>query len=225
MENNKLHILVVDDDDRIRGLLKEYLNESNFIVSTSENSENAKIKIKNFKYDLIILDVMMPGQNGYELTKEIKKKFEIPIILLTAKGEVENRIKGLELGADDYIAKPFEPKELLLRVKNIVNKQKKLDLNLKHYVGKALIDLNKMFISLKEKSSKINSSEKKVLIEMLANPGKTFSRDEISKISGINQERSIDVMITRLRQKIENNPKNPKYLQTIRGSGYVLWIE
>ena len=155
MVNNKIHILVVDDDDRIRGLLKEYLNESNFIVSTSENSENAKIKIKNFKYDLIILDVMMPGQNGYELTKEIKKKFEIPIILLTAKGEVENRIKGLELGADDYIAKPFEPKELLLRVKNIVNKQKKLDLNLKHYVGKALIDLNKMFISLKEKSSKI----------------------------------------------------------------------
>ena len=225
MVNNKIHILVVDDDDRIRGLLKEYLNESNFIVSTSENSENAKIKIKNFKYDLIILDVMMPGQNGYELTKEIKKKFEIPIILLTAKGEVENRIKGLELGADDYIAKPFEPKELLLRVKNIVNKQKKLDLNLKHYVGKALIDLNKMFISLKEKSSKINSSEKKVLIEMLANPGKTFSRDEISKISGINQERSIDVMITRLRQKIENNPKNPKYLQTIRGAGYVLWIE
>ena len=225
MVNNKIHILVVDDDDRIRGLLKEYLNESNFIVSTSENSENAKIKIKNFKYDLIILDVMMPGQNGYELTKEIKKKFEIPIILLTAKGEVENRIKGLELGADDYIAKPFEPKELLLRVKNIVNKQKKLDLNLKHYVGKALIDLNKMFISLKEKSSKINSSEKKVLIEMLANPGKTFSRDEISKISGINQERSIEVMITRLRQKIENNPKNPKYLQTIRGSGYVLWIE
>jgi len=225
MVNNKIHILVVDDDDRIRELLKEYLNESNFIVSTSENSENAKIKIKNFKYDLIILDVMMPGQNGYELTKEIKKKFEIPIILLTAKGEVENRIKGLELGADDYIAKPFEPKELLLRVKNIVNKQKKLDLNLKHYVGKALIDLNKMFISLKEKSSKINSSEKKVLIEMLANPGKTFSRDEISKISGINQERSIDVMITRLRQKIENNPKNPKYLQTIRGSGYVLWIE
>ena len=225
MVNNKIHILVVDDDDRIRVLLKEYLNESNFIVSTSENSENAKIKIKNFKYDLIILDVMMPGQNGYELTKEIKKKFEIPIILLTAKGEVENRIKGLELGADDYIAKPFEPKELLLRVKNIVNKQKKLDLNLKHYVGKALIDLNKMFISLKEKSSKINSSEKKVLIEMLANPGKTFSRDEISKISGINQERSIDVMITRLRQKIENNPKNPKYLQTIRGSGYVLWIE
>ena len=225
MENDKIHILVVDDDDRIRNLLKEYLNESNYIVSTSENSENAKFKIKNFKYDLIILDVMMPGQNGYELTKELKKKFEIPIILLTAKGEVENRIKGLEIGADDYIGKPFEPKELLLRVKNIINKRNKIDLNLKHYVGKALIDLNKMFISLKEKSSKINSSEKKVLIEMLANPGKTFSRDEISKISGINQERSIDVMITRLRQKIENNPKNPKYLQTIRGSGYVLWIE
>ena len=225
MENNKIHILVVDDDDRIRNLLKEYLNESNYIVSTSENSENAKFKIKNFKYDLIILDVMMPGQNGYELTKELKKKFEIPIILLTAKGEVENRIKGLEIGADDYISKPFEPKELLLRIKNIINKNKKIDLSAKHFVGGAYIDLNKMHISLDGKNKKINLSEKKILIEMLSSPGKTYSREEIGKISGITQERSIDVMITRLRQKIEANPKNPKYLQTIRGSGYVLWIE
>ena len=168
---------------------------------------------------------MMPGQDGYELTKEIKKKMEIPIILLTAKGEVENRIKGLELGADDYIGKPFEPKELLLRIKNIINKNNKIDLNLKHFVGNAQIDLNKMKINLAEKNKKINSSEKKVLIKMLENPGKTYSREEIGKISGISQERSIDVMITRLRQKIEINPKNPKYLQTIRGSGYVLWIE
>ena len=168
---------------------------------------------------------MMPGQNGYDLTKEIKKKISIPIILLTAKGEVENRIKGLELGADDYIGKPFEPKELLLRIKNIINKNKKLDLKLKHNVGKAEIDLNKMTISLNNTLKKINNSEKKVLIEMLGNPGMTFSREKIGKISGISQERSIDVMITRLRQKIEINPKNPKYLQTIRGSGYVLWIE
>ena len=150
---------------------------------------------------------------------------KVPIILLTAKGEVENRIKGLELGADDYIGKPFEPKELLLRIKNLTNKNKKIDLNIKHFVGNAQIDLNKMNIILEEKNKKINVSEKKVLVEMLANPGKTYSREEIGKISGISQERSIDVMITRLRQKIEINPKNPKYLQTIRGSGYVLWIE
>tara|TARA_X000000368_G_scaffold313732_1_gene251356 strand:- start:664 stop:1341 length:678 start_codon:yes stop_codon:yes gene_type:complete len=225
MENNKTHILIVDDDDRIRDLLKEYLKENNYIVSTSENAEDAKIKLNHFKFDLIVLDVMMPGQNGYELTKEIKKRIEIPIILLTAKGEVENRIKGLELGADDYIGKPFEPKELLLRIRNIINKNNKIDLNTKHFVGNAQIDLNKMNINLGEKIKKINLSEKKVLIKMLENPGKTYSREEIGKISGISQERSIDVMITRLRQKIEINPKNPKYLQTIRGSGYVLWIE
>jgi len=225
MENSKIHILIVDDDNRIRDLLKEYLRENNYIVSTAEDAENAKIKLTHFKFDLIVLDVMMPGQNGYDLTKEIKKSIEIPIILLTAKGEVENRIKGLELGADDYISKPFEPKELLLRIKNIINKNNKIDLNIRHFVGNAQIDLNKMNINLGEKNKKINSSEKKVLIKMLENPGKTYSREEIGKISGISQERSIDVMITRLRQKIEINPKNPKYLQTIRGSGYVLWIE
>ena len=225
MENNKIHILIVDDDNRIRDLLKEYLKENNYIVSTSENAENAKIKLTHFKFDLIVLDVMMPGQSGYDLTKELKKRMEIPIILLTAKGEVESRIQGLELGADDYISKPFEPKELLLRIKNIINKNNRIDLNIKHFVGNAQIDLNKMNIKLAEKIKKINSSEKRVLIKMLENPGKTYTREEIGKISGISQERSIDVMITRLRQKIEINPKNPKYLQTIRGSGYVLWIE
>ncbi len=225
MENKKLHILVVDDDNRIRILLKEFLNENNFIVSTAENSEGAKKKLDYLKFDIIILDVMMPGQSGYELTKEIKKKIKIPIILLTAKGEVENRIKGLELGADDYIGKPFEPKELLLRIKNIIKNTNKINLETNYFVGEAKIDLNKMDISLKNNNKKINNSEKKVLIEMLSNPGKTYSREEIGKISGITQERSIDVMITRLRQKLEVNPRNPKYLQTIRGSGYVLWIE
>ena len=224
MENDKLHVLVVDDDNRIRGLLKDYLNNNDYIVSTAENANQAKARLKYIKFDIIILDVMMPGQDGYELTKEIKKKIKVPIILLTAKGEVENRIKGLEFGADDYIGKPFEPKELLLRIQNIIKNKNKVDLNIKHQVGEAQIDLNKMMISLKQKNKKINNSEKKVLIEMLSNPGKTFTREEIGKISGISQERSIDVMVTRLRQKIEINPKNPKYLQTIRGSGYVLWI-
>jgi two-component system phosphate regulon response regulator OmpR len=201
------------------------LSENNYIVSTAENANQAKEKLQYIKFEIIILDVMMPGQDGYELTKEIKEKNKVPIILLTAKGEVENRIKGLELGADDYIGKPFEPKELLLRIKNIINKSTKLDLKSKHLIGSAEIDLNKMTISFKNKIRKINNSEKKVLIEMLANPGTTYSREEIGKISGIVQERSIDVMITRLRQKLELNPKNPKFLQTIRGSGYVLWVE
>ena len=225
MENNKFHILIVDDDNRIRDLLKDYLSENNYIVSTAENANQAKERLEFLKFDIIILDVMMPGQNGYELTKELKKKIKVPIILLTAKGEVENRIKGLELGADDYIGKPFEPKELLLRIKNIINKSNKIDLKSTHNVGSAIIDLNKMIVKLDNKNTKINNTEKKVLIEMLANPGTTYTRDEIGKISGISQERSIDVMITRLRQKLEIDPKNPKYLQTIRGSGYVLWIE
>ena len=225
MEQNKFHILVVDDDDRIRELVKEYLDDNGFIVSTGNSAGEAKIRLQYFKFDLIVLDVMMPGQSGFELTQEIKKKSNVPIILLTAKGEVENRIHGLELGADDYLGKPFEPKELLLRIKNIIKKSKKIDLSKINQIGEAKVDLNKMSIQLKNKVSKINNSEKKVLIEMLANPGKTYSRTEIGEISNISQERSIDVMITRLRQKIELNPKNPKYLQTIRGSGYVLWIE
>ena len=225
MENSKYHILIVDDDDRIRGLLNDYLSRNEYIISTAEDAEQAKLKLEIIKFDIVILDVMMPGQDGYELTKEIKKNLKTPVILLTAKGEVENRIKGLELGADDYIGKPFEPRELLLRIKNIISKNNKIDLNIKHLVGHAKIDLNKMIIDLNNKIRKINNSEKEVLVEMLSNPGKTFSREEIGKISSINQERSIDVMITRLRQKIELNPKNPKYLQTIRGSGYVLWIE
>ncbi len=219
------HLLVVDDDNRIRGLLKEYLNEKNFVISTAENSLEAKNKLKFLKFDLLVIDVMMPGQDGYDLTKEIKKESNIPIILLTAKSEVENRIKGLELGADDYLSKPFEPKELLLRINNIIKRSKKLDTKKKYFIGKAQVDLNKMTIQLNNNFKKINETEKKVLFEMLTNPGKTYSRLKIAKISAITQERSIDVMITRLRQKIEQNPKKPKYLQTVRGSGYVLWIE
>ena len=225
MKKNSTHILVVDDDDRIRELIKKYLQDNNFVVSTASDAAKAKIKLNQFIFDVIVLDVMMPGQSGFELTKEIKKKLTIPVIMLTAKGEVENRIKGLELGADDYLGKPFEPKELLLRIKNIVSKNKKIDINKITKIGKAKVDLNKMSIQLNNKTNKINLAEKKVLLEMLSNPGKTYTRVQIGQISNISQERSIDVMITRLRQKIEVDPKNPKYLQTIRGSGYVLWIE
>ena len=225
MEKINSHLLIVDDDDRIRELVKEYLTENNYIISTANSAEEAKKLIGNFKFDLIVLDVMMPGQSGFEMTNEIKRNSSIPIILLTAKGEVDDRVHGLELGADDYLSKPFEPRELLLRIKNIISKSKKIDFNKIYSIGESKVDINKMTITLNTKIKKINNAEKKVLIEMIANPGKVFSRTEIGIISNIKQERSIDVMITRLRQKIETAPKNPKYLQTIRGSGYVLWIK
>tara|TARA_Y100000768_G_scaffold330206_1_gene268770 strand:- start:332 stop:1009 length:678 start_codon:yes stop_codon:yes gene_type:complete len=225
MEKNKYHILVVDDDDKIRLLIKEYLSNKGYLVSTAENADKAKIKIDIFNFNLIILDVMMPGQSGYELTKELKASKNIPIILLTAKGEVENRIHGLEIGADDYIGKPFDPKELLLRVKNVIKMNIDPNKLLSSKIGEAELNLNKMTIKIKDKLKRINSSEKKVLMKMLSSPGKIFSRTDIGKIASISKERSIDVMITRLRKKIELDPKNPKFLQTIRGSGYVLWVK
>ena len=225
MDKNTFHILVVDDDDKIRELVKRYLEENQFLVTTANNAEDAKRKLSIIKFDILILDIMMPGQSGLSLTKEIRKISSTPIILLTAKGEVENRIQGLEFGADDYLGKPFDPKELLLRIKNILNKIAKNSLQEKIYIGKALINLKKLNIKINNKIKKINIAEKKVLQEMLGSPGKVFSRDSIGKIINISKERTIDVMITRLRKKIEMNPKKPKYLQTIRGSGYVLWIE
>ena len=225
MNKNTFHILVVDDDDRIRSLVKEYLEKNNFLVTTAKNSYDAKKKLQIIKFDILIVDIMMPGESGLSLTKEIKKNNSIPIILLTAKGEVEDRIQGLEIGADDYLSKPFEPKELLLRIKNILSKVKKPILSDEIYIGKALVNLKKLDIKIDEKVIKINPKEKDVLVKMLSSPGEVFSREDIGKIINIKKERTIDVIITRLRQKIESDPKNPKYLQTIRGSGYVLWIE
>ena len=219
------HILVVDDDDGIRELVKQYLEENNFLVTTAKDAFDAKKKIEIVQFDILILDIMMPRKSGLSLTKEIKTINSTPIILLTAKGEAADRIQGLELGADDYLGKPFEPKELLLRIKNILHKVQKPPVANEIYIGCALINLKKLNIKINNKNVKINPQERKILEKMLETPGKIFSRDDIGKIINISKERTIDVMITRLRQKIESNPKNPKYLQTIRGSGYVLWIE
>jgi two-component system phosphate regulon response regulator OmpR len=225
MNKNIFHILVVDDDDRIRELVKQYLEENNFLVTSAKDALDARKKLEIVKFDILILDIMMPGESGLSLTKEVKKKGSTPIILLTAKGETQDRIKGLELGADDYLGKPFEPKELLLRIKNILYKIQKPILADEVYIGNTIVNLKKLEIKINNKIKKINPQEKKVLEKMLESPGKIFSRDNIGKIINISKERTIDVMITRLRQKIEFNSKNPKYLQTIRGSGYVLWIE
>ena len=225
MNKNIFHILIVDDDDRIRELVREYLEENQFLVTTAKDALDAKRKIEIVKFDILILDIMMPGESGLSLTKYIKKNKPTPIILLTAKGETEDRIRGLELCADDYLGKPFEPKELLLRIKNILNKTKLHALPEKIYIGKMLINLKKSSIEISNKVKKINPQEKKILEKMLGTPGKVFSRQDIGKVINISKERTIDVVITRLRQKIETNPKYPKYLQTIRGSGYVLWVE
>ena len=219
------HILVVDDDDGIRDLVKQYLNENNFLVTTANSAEDANKKIEVVKFDLIVLDIMMPGKSGLEFTRENKNAINTPIILLTAKSEVSERVEGLEVGADDYLPKPFEPKELVLRIKNILNKTKRRDLKRVIEFGSIKIDLNKHLIIKNSKEYKINNTEKIILEEMINSPGKTFSRDEIGRILNLDKERSIDVIITRLRKKIESDPKNPKYLQTIRGAGYVLWIE
>ncbi|MDB3864349.1 response regulator transcription factor [Candidatus Pelagibacter sp.] len=219
------HILVVDDDEGIRSLIKQYLNENNFLVTTSDSAENAEEKISIIKFDLIVLDVMMTGKSGLDFIKQNKSKIDTPIILLTAKGEAENRVEGLEIGADDYLPKPFEPKELTLRIKNILNKTKRNDEKRIITFDNIKIDLNKLLIIKNDTEYKINSTEKIILEKMINNPGKTFSREDIGRLTNLDKERSIDVIITRLRKKIEIDPKNPKYLQTLRGAGYVLWIE
>ena len=225
MDKYIAHILVVDDDDRIRELVKKYLLENKYLVTTARDAFEAESKLLLIKFDLIVLDIMMPKKDGLELIAEIKKTNNTPVILLTAKRETDERIIGLELGADDYLGKPFEPKELLLRIKNILNKtlsKRKID---KISFGNSNLDLNKLTIERNGKKYKINNTEKIILEKMIQSTGKIFAREEIGNLINIDKERSIDVIITRLRQKIETDSKNPQYLQTIRGSGYVLWIE
>ena len=225
MDKFVAHILVVDDDEGIRSLLKKYLNEKKYLVSTANNAENALEKIKIIKFDLIILDIMMPGKSGLDFLNQNKEYINTPVILLTAKGEPNERIQGLEMGADDYLPKPFEPKELDLRIKNIINKTKQINFNRIIEFENIKIDLSKQIIFQNNSEFKINNTEKIILERMINNPGKIFARDEIGKLIDLDKERSIDVIITRLRKKIEIDPKNPKFLQTIRGAGYVLWIE
>ena len=219
------HILVVDDDEGIRSLVKKYLNEKKYLVTTAHNAENAYEKIKIIKFDLIILDIMMPGKSGLDFLNEYKRNINTPVILLTAKGEPSERIEGLDKGADDYLPKPFEPKELDLRIRNIINKTKQKNNKRIIEFQNVKIDLSKLIIFQNNLEYKINNTEKIILEEMINNPGKIFDREEIGKLIDLNKERSIDVIITRLRKKIEIDPKNPKFLQTIRGAGYVLWIE
>ena len=225
MSSFEANILVVDDDDGIRNLVKKYLQENGYLITTAKDTKDAQEKINIIKFDLIILDIMMPGESGLEFLSKNKSKLDTPVILLTAKGEAEERVEGLEVGADDYLPKPFEPKELILRIKNILNKTKKSNLKRIIEFDNIKIDLNKLVIHKNKDEFKINNTEKIILEKMINSPGKSFSRTYIGNLLSIDKERSIDIIITRLRKKIELDPKNPKYLQTLRGTGYVLWIE
>ena len=201
MDEFLAHIFVIDDDEGIRSLVKKYLNENNYLVTTANSAEDASEKVNIIKFDLIILDIMMPGKSGLEFIQEHKNNLDTPVILLTAKGQAAERVEGLEIGADDYLPKPFEPKELLLRIKNILKKTKKSDLKRVIEFENIKIDLNKKLIFKNDLEFKINNTEKIILEKMINNPGKTFERTEIGKLIDLDKERSIDVIITRLRKK------------------------
>ena len=222
--NNSLHLLVIDDDTRLRTLLGRFLDENGFQVSLAKDTIEAKSLIANTKFDLLIVDVMLPGETGVEFTTALRQSSPVPIIMLTARGEFEDRIKGLEAGADDYLQKPFEPKELLLRINNVLKR-----------VGVASIDPNVIYFGdfsfnlvdsrLKKGTDfvHITDSEAKILGILCKEKGKAVSREKLSNLCGDIDERSIDVQITRLRRKIEANPKQPHYLQTVRNHGYVIY--
>ena len=216
------HILIVDDDDKIRNLLKDFLTENNFLISTAADSMEALQKLNSIAFDLIIIDIMMPGMDGYELTKKIRETTLVPLIHLTAMGKTENIIHGLEIGADDYISKPFEPKELLLRVKNILNKTSKKPNKEKIQLDSLILDLNNGKIIGGSKDLSLNDNELKILSILSSNPGESFSREHLIKSLGFTQERTLDVCVNRLRKKIEKNPKSPRYLKTVRSIGYML---
>ena len=229
MEDKKLHILVVDDDTRLRSLLQRFLRDSDFFVSVAKDAHDARLRLKEYIFDLLIVDIMMPNETGLEFLESLRKDSDVPVILLTAMGETGDRVTGLELGADDYLPKPFEPKELVLRIKNILkrapaNAPKTVD---KLDLGLCVFDVNKKELSDKHlKVIHITPVEQSLLYILGQKPGKVFSRDRLAEMLGAGQSpRSIDVQITRLRKKIEKDSKNPRYLQTVRGKGYVLLVE
>ncbi len=215
------HLLIVDDDNRIRELIKDYLLDESFYISTASSAIEARIKLRDFNFSLIILDIMMPGEDGLNLTKSIRKNNDVPILLLTARGDPKDRILGFESGADDYLAKPFEPRELLLRVKSILKRNKSKQNKPRISMGDVSFDLTRGELFKDNKAVKITSTELTLLKILASKKGKTVPRHKLSSETGVS-ERSIDVQVTRLRKKIEIDPKNPRFLQTVWGSGYSL---
>ena len=229
MSENKAHLLLVDDDKRILSLLSTYLSKNNFLVSSARNSIEARSLLNYFEFDLLIIDIMMPGENGLNLLKSIRKQTNVPAIFLSAKGESKDKISGLEIGADDYLSKPFEPKELLLRLERLLLRNNRKSSNeTDRYVefGNKVFDLYRMELSYENRIVKLTNLEISLLKFLVLNPEKTISREMVLKDLNLNQgdkdinQRNVDVQITRLRKKIEQDPKNPRHLKTVRGRGY-----
>jgi two-component system phosphate regulon response regulator OmpR len=218
------HLLIVDDDTRIRTLLQRYLTENGYRVTAAKDAAEARQLMASLDFDFIVLDVMMPGEDGFSLTRAIREKSSVPILLLTARGETTDRIEGLERGADDYLAKPFEPRELLLRIATILRRAGTAVEPVRQIIqlGACRFDAERGELTRDGKPVKLTSAELQLLRFLAANPGQTFSRTELSQRMGEVLERTVDVQITRLRRKIEHDPKLPLYLQTVRGVGYVL---
>jgi two-component system phosphate regulon response regulator OmpR len=218
------HILVVDDDEKLRALLQRYLTSSGFRVTAAKDAADAQALMKSIAFDLLIVDVMMPGESGLDLTRAVRGHSQVPIMILTARGEPEDRIAGLERGADDYLPKPFEPRELLLRVGALLRRATPAarSAHAEVRMGDAVFDPERAQLKRKGKPVHLTSSEAALLQLFAANAGRAFSRTDLCTRLGVTLERSIDVQVTRLRRKIEEDPKLPLYLQTVRGVGYVL---
>ena len=218
------HLLVVDDDERLRALLQRYLTGNGYRVTAAADAADARALMKSFAFDLLVLDVMMPGESGFDLTKSVRASSQVPILMLTAKGDAEDRIQGLELGADDYLPKPFEPRELVLRVSALLRRAAPpaQSAHAEVRMGEAVYDPERGQLKRKGKPVHLTSSEAALLKLFAANAGRSFSRSDLCTRLGVALERSIDVQVTRLRRKIEEDPKLPLYLQTVRGVGYVL---
>jgi two-component system phosphate regulon response regulator OmpR len=217
------HILVVDDDERLRALLQRYLTQNGFRVTAAAGPQDARLLMKSMAFDLLIVDVMMPGESGLDLTRSVRAQSQVPILLLTARGEPEHRIEGLETGADDYLPKPFEPRELVLRCAALLRRATPPPpAHREVKMGDAVFDPDRGELRRKGKPVRLTSSEAALLKLFAMNAGRPFSRTDLCSRLGVSLERSIDVQVTRLRRKIEEDPKLPLYLQTVRGIGYVL---
>ena len=224
---NQPHILVVDDDVRIRDLVSRYLTDHGFVVITAQDAKEARAMLERFEFDAMVVDVMMPGETGLELTQAIQNQYNIPVLLLTALGESDDRIAGLEAGADDYLPKPFEPRELVLRLNAILRRTVKTqDLTQPFKIGRWRFDPALKVLEDGAEQVNLTEVENNLIRALASQPGEPVSREELAKRCGLEAgERTIDVQVTRLRRKIEEDTKAPRYLQTVRGKGYLLRIE
>jgi two-component system phosphate regulon response regulator OmpR len=220
------HILVVDDDKRIRDLLGRFLVENGYRVSTAEDAALARAAMRNFAFDLLILDIMMPGETGLSLAQDLRGHSQVPIMMLTARSEADDRIAGLEVGVDDYLAKPFEPRELLLRMKNILNRRQAVAAAPQEVTfGKFTFNPQRGELRTGDETIKLTEIERNLLRHFAVNAGQPVEREDLARLSGHDSERAVDVQINRLRRKIEADPGNPAYLQTVRGRGYIFYTD